>query len=429
MDHAMMSRILTLLALLSALIKPATALEIKSDARPGALPSLTAPGEIAINRADGRFFYRDENGNRAGGLLPDLDASGYLKFRNGMTLGRWQGGKFISQPDTVQIQGFDSTGRVDKMTVAPPNLSAERSLSGLANSVYALAPTSDTPDTVRPVPKFLLAPVGTELITASAFWSRIKDKSDETLRVFAHVLTYESSTGEDKPVGDLSGERVDLFLGMRGLPGAGSIWGTNIQVHMAEGYLGHASAGAEIGVVNSSGHRGDGFGQIPYTALNSTGIGVNTYSSYRNGQGYFIDGKLTDGSPGWNRGFVVYNGAINSNWGCAFCDYGGSYATLQSYGSHTAGLDFTNATFALDAVALPAGSGVNWLSGGVSKGRIVVNADGRMTLIASSLSLEGVPFATSAAAGGASALPGTPALYIPITYAGAVRYIPAYNGP
>lgn len=106
----MKSYILAALALLTVSVAPADALEIKSDTRPGALPSLIAPGEIAINRADGRFFYRDEVGNRAGGLLPDLDASGYLKFRNGLTLGRYQGGKFTSQPDAIETSGLRVLG-------------------------------------------------------------------------------------------------------------------------------------------------------------------------------------------------------------------------------------------------------------------------------------------------------------------------------
>lgn len=429
----MMNRFLA--AALSFLVAfPAAALDIRTSPTPGAVPGVSdgkplQNDTIAINRADGKLFIRDTDGSAFGADLPQIDGSGYLKWRGRPAIGRYQGGKFISQPDAVQIQGSGSTGDASAFVAKPTNIPAGRPLSDVANSVYALAPASDTPDTVRPFPLFTLAPVASEVITSAALWSRIQDRADEPNRVFAHVLTYETSTGGGRPVGDISAERVALYLGMRGLPGGGSIWAFNTQTHLQTGYTGPGAAGGEIDVTNSAQHRGDGFGQIPYTALNSTGISINTLSTYRNGQGIFIDGKLSDGSPAWNRGFVVYNGAINSNWGCAFCDYGGSYATLSSSGSHTLGLDFSNATFGLDAVGLPAGSGVNWLSGGVSKGRIVVNAEGKMTLIASSLSLEGVPFATSAAAGGASALPGTPALYIPITYAGAVRYIPAFNAP
>lgn len=95
----MKNRLLAPLAMLLALVAPAVALEIKSDTRPGAVPPPMAPGETGINLADGRFFYRDEAGNRVGGLLPDLDASGYLKFRNGMVLGRFQNGKFSALGD------------------------------------------------------------------------------------------------------------------------------------------------------------------------------------------------------------------------------------------------------------------------------------------------------------------------------------------
>jgi hypothetical protein len=114
MDRTVMKNRVISLALLLAFTAPAAALEIKSDARPGARPSLTAPGEIAINRADGRLFYQDEAGNRASGLLPDLDASNYLRFRNGLTLGRWQDGKYIATPHILQIQspGAPGTGAV-----------------------------------------------------------------------------------------------------------------------------------------------------------------------------------------------------------------------------------------------------------------------------------------------------------------------------
>ncbi|MBY0258549.1 glycosyl hydrolase family 28-related protein [Methylobacterium sp.] len=104
----MKNRLLAPLAMLLALVAPAVALEIKSDTRPGPVPPPMAPGETGINLVDGRFFYRDEAGNRVGGLLPDLDASGYLKFRNGMVLGRFQNGKFAPLGD---VSGTEALGR------------------------------------------------------------------------------------------------------------------------------------------------------------------------------------------------------------------------------------------------------------------------------------------------------------------------------
>ena len=115
----MKNRLLAPLAMLLALVAPAVALEIKSDTRPGPVPPPMAPGETGINLVDGRFFYRDEAGNRVGGLLPDLDASGYLKFRNGMVLGRNVGGKLVPQPERIEIQGTGSNGDASQFSVKP----------------------------------------------------------------------------------------------------------------------------------------------------------------------------------------------------------------------------------------------------------------------------------------------------------------------
>ena len=217
-----------------------------------------------------------------------------------------------------------------------------------------------------------MAPVASEFLTHSAIWDEVVDNSNEKQRVFAHSLTYQASTGDGRKVGDLSGERVDLYLGMRGLPGAGSIWATNMVTHLANGYTGSGASVAEFDLDNSAQHRGDGFGQVPYTAQNASAVSVNTFYTYRNSQGVFIDGKLKDGSPAWTREYVVYKGAVDASWGCAFCHYGDSYATLQSYGEHTLGLDFTNAKPTQGALGtgLGPGSGVTFFEAGVPVGRL-----------------------------------------------------------
>ena len=65
--------------------------------------------------------------------LPEayIDASDRLCLAPDACIGRVpQGGKFISQPDSVQIQGPGSTGPVDGMTVTPAGGAETRALSG-----------------------------------------------------------------------------------------------------------------------------------------------------------------------------------------------------------------------------------------------------------------------------------------------------------
>lgn len=68
---------------------PAQALDIQQSTAPVRAPGILNNGGIAINRADGVLNFKAPDGATERGLLPDLDASGYLKFRNGLTLGRW----------------------------------------------------------------------------------------------------------------------------------------------------------------------------------------------------------------------------------------------------------------------------------------------------------------------------------------------------
>ncbi|KTS39110.1 hypothetical protein [Methylobacterium indicum] len=81
----MMSRILAPLVLSVALAAPAAALEIKSDPRTGAIPSLTAPGEIAINRADGRLFWRMPDGSLGTSTLLNALPSGRRAVEQGQS--------------------------------------------------------------------------------------------------------------------------------------------------------------------------------------------------------------------------------------------------------------------------------------------------------------------------------------------------------
>lgn len=119
----MLKRVL-LAATSLAYAEPALAIDLQSTDKPGrAVPSLTR-GELAINRADGKLFYRDDSDVIRGVMLPELDQSGYLKLRNGMTLGRWQDGKTILTPDTLQILGRGSTGPAEDFTVRLNNPNA-----------------------------------------------------------------------------------------------------------------------------------------------------------------------------------------------------------------------------------------------------------------------------------------------------------------
>lgn len=120
----MLTRTLALPMLTIALTSPVAAFDIKSSPMPGDVPLLASDGEIAINRADGRLYYKAEGGAIAGGLLADLDASGYLKYRNGMTLGRYQNGKFVSQPDSLDIKGSGSTGLVSDTSIQHTDIGA-----------------------------------------------------------------------------------------------------------------------------------------------------------------------------------------------------------------------------------------------------------------------------------------------------------------
>ena len=48
---------------------------------------------------------------------PRIKDNGEVRLSDDLRIGRFQGGKFISQPDAVQIQGPGSTGPIDAMTV------------------------------------------------------------------------------------------------------------------------------------------------------------------------------------------------------------------------------------------------------------------------------------------------------------------------
>lgn len=123
----MLSRILSAALMGAAAFSPAIAFDIKSSPTPGSAPALTSPGEIGINRADGRLFYRSESGATSGGLLPDLDGNGYLKFRNGLTLGRWQASKYISTPNVLNA--------IDPGSTSPTPLHTDNS-DALATTSY-----------------------------------------------------------------------------------------------------------------------------------------------------------------------------------------------------------------------------------------------------------------------------------------------------
>jgi hypothetical protein len=71
-------------------------------------------------------------------FLPNVTDSGDMMLLPGRKIGRVQDGKFISQPDVVQIQGPGSTGDVSATTVLPSDGTAAKSLSAWTGSLSAL---------------------------------------------------------------------------------------------------------------------------------------------------------------------------------------------------------------------------------------------------------------------------------------------------
>ena len=83
---------------------------------------------------------------------PRIKDNGDVRLSDDLKIGRYQGGKFISQPDAIQIQGPGSTGPVDGMSVTPlPGMVARALSTSLADlpvrpEQYKLA--SDPDDTL-----------------------------------------------------------------------------------------------------------------------------------------------------------------------------------------------------------------------------------------------------------------------------------------
>ena len=55
---------------------------------------------------------------------PRIDNSSRVQLPGGPTLGRWQGGKYIATPDTIQVKDPGSTGPIDTMTARGRSLAA-----------------------------------------------------------------------------------------------------------------------------------------------------------------------------------------------------------------------------------------------------------------------------------------------------------------
>lgn len=79
---------------------------------------------------------------------PQIKGNGDVRLSDDFKIGRFQGGKFISQPDSVQIQGAGSTGPIDEMSVqresAAKTLTLRKKL-GETISVAEYADVSTTP--------------------------------------------------------------------------------------------------------------------------------------------------------------------------------------------------------------------------------------------------------------------------------------------
>lgn len=119
--------------------------------------SLAAPAHADQILGQGRI----DNANRV--ILP-----------GGPTLGRWQGNKYTSTPDALQIQGPGSTGAVPGMTAPPDAAAAQGTLAkqfwhAMRGTTFLIAPfltdlTCQTAQTNNVITALALAPAGARVV-------------------------------------------------------------------------------------------------------------------------------------------------------------------------------------------------------------------------------------------------------------------------
>jgi hypothetical protein len=188
--------------------------------------------------------------------MPVIDASGKVRFPSGPFLGTYQDGKFISQPDALQIQGPGSTGDVSRMSVAPSAAASAGSLAKLFSDLGSGRMTIDVNGQMSGV-----SALNTGVLAIGG------NKPDGT-----YVVIGSSNTAVDPHIGFRSSGRAgpDVVLGATG--GTGNSDGT----FLIQGTKTNLVGGV-LNIIPPPGTKG--FNMQPGSELTTTTAGPYTFGT------------------------------------------------------------------------------------------------------------------------------------------------------
>jgi hypothetical protein len=289
----------------------------------------------------------------------------------GPTLGLWQNNKFISQPDSIQIQGSGSTGDISTMSVTP---SAGATAGTVAKAIGDRAPLASPVFTgIIQAPSFSMVgsqnqavyPIGNPAgINRSSFFSTATSQFENNMEMF-NVRNCIANKGNTHTTGNdqYFVAKVCDFNAIQMLPGAGASFVGNDVLKIEPGVGAINAIGREINVYPSGGYdygmTGPGGESGPLgTGLLITGYGTNYLAS-----AMLINLGGVDGTSGTTnfklrRGISLYNGTIAGNTYEDLTSSGGSGIYLG--GTKAYGIDMSGMTAQLAALHLASNQTVAW---------------------------------------------------------------------
>lgn len=185
----------------------------------------------------------------------------------------------------------------------------------------------------------------------------VESNDEEFMVVFDFVSDHGAgAAGND-------GNKVSLYAGISSETNSGPIWALNTVTNILSGSSPTFAHGYECDITNLTGsHNGDDDGLTGVTSTPfSCGINISGGGSDRNTAAMMVSGPGSD--TVFNRGIVFVNDCIRSATFQDLCD---ADISLDIRGSHTTGLDLSNATISGDAIELASGHKIGWNSDDVT---------------------------------------------------------------
>lgn len=269
----------------------------------------------------------------------EISANGEITFGNALKLGKREGNRTVTTPDTLQILGSGSTGDASLLSVTPNTGAAANTLGSYLSGGSPLSSLQ-----VSGANQILMTPYANNLLTYTSL--AIKGLATHGKpRDFQLFQSLKCVAGAGVDPADGNQGCVVAFADVTASPGASQVWAGNQNVNIESGFLGAGGNGVhghEINMNNYDGnvgdHDGDPYGKRPsFNGLSITSLGGPNH--------YRITGGInlsTDGQKQFNRGFYVSAGSVTQ---CTFCDYNSGAATvLDIRGSHAIGIDSSKMT-------------------------------------------------------------------------------------